>query len=386
MINRQIVLSELPRTALAVRHFQGREVRCPVPADGELLLRVLYIPLDAASRAWMHGATYRPGLVAGEVMAGLGLAEVVESRSASFQPGDLVCAETGWQTFAVVPAAGLIRLPRLEPLTHLLSVYGAAGLTAYFGLLECARPVQGETLAVSAAAGAVGSSSGRSPGSGAAVPSALREAPANAPGWFVNWVSTWHSTTRRGRWPMTCGGPVRTGSTRISTTLAVQSSMPACRTWRSMDGSPVAARFRNTTWTDPPPVLPDPRATHHQAPDVARIPSWRLSREQRAGALRSQGMGRLRADQGIRGCALRAGKPAGGSGRPVEWRELRQAHREGSLSAVRDQRSAAGAGELFCLLQVSGSVFVPSENSPCGRGNEKIYHFPAAVPAKVKAP
>ncbi|MEN1471866.1 NADP-dependent oxidoreductase, partial [Pseudomonas aeruginosa] len=83
MINRQIVLSELPRTALAVRHFQGREVRCPVPADGELLLRVLYIPLDAASRAWMQGATYRPGLVAGEVMAGLGLAEVVESRSAS---------------------------------------------------------------------------------------------------------------------------------------------------------------------------------------------------------------------------------------------------------------------------------------------------------------
>ncbi|MDF5978831.1 NADP-dependent oxidoreductase [Pseudomonas aeruginosa] len=56
-----------------------------------------------------------------------------------------------------MPAAGLIRLPRLEPLTHLLSVYGVAGLTAYFGLLECARPVQGETLAVSAAAGAVGS-------------------------------------------------------------------------------------------------------------------------------------------------------------------------------------------------------------------------------------
>ncbi len=90
-------------------------MRCPVPADGELLLRVLYISLDAASRAWMQGATYRPGLVAGEVMAGLGLAEVVESCSASFQPSDLVCAETGWQTFAVVPAAGLIRLPRLEP-------------------------------------------------------------------------------------------------------------------------------------------------------------------------------------------------------------------------------------------------------------------------------
>lgn len=60
MINRQIVLSELPRTALAVRHFQGREVRCPVPADGELLLRVLYISLDAASRAWMQARPIAP--------------------------------------------------------------------------------------------------------------------------------------------------------------------------------------------------------------------------------------------------------------------------------------------------------------------------------------
>ncbi|MFG9941347.1 hypothetical protein ACG3RN_06615 [Pseudomonas aeruginosa] len=184
MINRQIVLSELPRTALAVRHFQGREVRCPVPADGELLLRVLYISLDAASRAWMQGATYRPGLVAGEVMAGLGLAEVVESCSASFQPGDLVCAETGWQTFAVVPAAGLIRLPRLEPLTHLLSVYGVAGLTAYFGLLECVRPMQGETLAVSAAAGAVGSIVGQIARiRGCRNASALGGASKCAPGW-----------------------------------------------------------------------------------------------------------------------------------------------------------------------------------------------------------
>ncbi|MGA4815703.1 hypothetical protein ACPA9J_13145 [Pseudomonas aeruginosa] len=142
MINRQIVLSELPGLRSLSGIFRGREVRCPVPADGELLLRVLYIPLDAASRAWMQGATYRPRPRGRGGDGGVGTGRGGGIVPASFRPGDLVCAETGWQTFAVVPAAGLIRLPRLEPLTHLLSVYGVAGLTAYFGLLECVRPVR----------------------------------------------------------------------------------------------------------------------------------------------------------------------------------------------------------------------------------------------------
>jgi NADPH-dependent curcumin reductase CurA len=155
--NRQIVLAELPTHKLAPEHFRLTEGAVPTPADGELVLKSLYVSLDAANRAWMQGATYRSALKAGDVMAGGALAEVVESRAGGFAPGDLVFADTGWQDYAALPAHHLIKLPRIDPLTHLLSVYGVAGLTAYFGLLECGRPKAGETVVVSAAAGSVGS-------------------------------------------------------------------------------------------------------------------------------------------------------------------------------------------------------------------------------------
>src|SRR5213083_1953657 len=72
-------------------------------------------------------------------------------------PGDLVFADTGWQDYATLAAKALSKVPRTEPVTHLLSVYGIAGLTAYFGLLRIGRPQAGETVVVSAAAGSVGS-------------------------------------------------------------------------------------------------------------------------------------------------------------------------------------------------------------------------------------
>jgi NADPH-dependent curcumin reductase CurA len=155
--NPQIVLAEIPQGKLAPEHFKSAVAARPAPGEGEVLLKVLYVSLDAANRAWMQGATYRSALTAGDVMAGGALAEVVESRSPDLAPGDLVFADTGWQGWAVLPARRLAKLPRMEPLTHLLSVYGVAGLTAYFGLLECGRPRPGETVVVSAAAGAVGS-------------------------------------------------------------------------------------------------------------------------------------------------------------------------------------------------------------------------------------
>jgi NADPH-dependent curcumin reductase CurA len=155
--NRQIVLAEIPQDKLAPEHFKSALAPRPSPGEGEALLKTLYVSLDAANRAWMQGATYRSALKAGDVMAGGALAQVVESKAPNLQPGDLVFADTGWQTWAVLPARRLARLPRMEPLTHLLSVYGVAGLTAYFGLLECGRPRAGETVVVSAAAGSVGS-------------------------------------------------------------------------------------------------------------------------------------------------------------------------------------------------------------------------------------
>jgi NADPH-dependent curcumin reductase CurA len=156
-INRQIVLAELPQGRLGPEHFRLTEAAVPAPVDGEVLLKALYVSLDAANRAWMQGATYRTALKAGDVMAGGALAEVVESRAPGLAKGDLVFADTGWREYAALPARHLTALPRLEPLTHLLSVYGIAGLTAYFGLLECGKPKAGETVVVSAAAGSVGS-------------------------------------------------------------------------------------------------------------------------------------------------------------------------------------------------------------------------------------
>jgi len=156
-MNRQILLASLPEGPLRTDHFRLQTAPMPQATDGQVLVRALYLSLDAANRAWMQGATYRAAVGAGDVMPGGVLAEVVESRAEGYSPGDLVMTETGWQDYAAVPAAGLRKLPRVEPLTHLLGVYGIAGLTAYFGLLDVGRPQAGETVVVSAAAGSVGS-------------------------------------------------------------------------------------------------------------------------------------------------------------------------------------------------------------------------------------
>ena len=156
-INRQVLLVEKPSGKLGPQHFKMSESGIPEPNDGEALLRVRYISLDAANRAWMHGATYRAAVETNTVMAGGGIAEVIASNSPLLKPGDIVFGDTGWQDYAAVPAKHLSTMPKLDPMTHLLSIYGIAGLTAYFGLLDVGRPKAGETVVVSAAAGSVGS-------------------------------------------------------------------------------------------------------------------------------------------------------------------------------------------------------------------------------------
>src|SRR4051812_32035912 len=156
-VNRQVLLVEKPAGKLGPEHFKLSEAAIPEPKDGEALLRVRYISLDAANRAWMHGATYRAAVEPNSVMAGGGIAEVLSSNAPGLAAGDIVFGDTGWQEFAAVPAKHLSKLPRVEPMTHLLSVYGIAGLTAYFGLLHVGHPKAGETVVVSAAAGSVGS-------------------------------------------------------------------------------------------------------------------------------------------------------------------------------------------------------------------------------------
>src|SRR6266568_6857691 len=155
--NRQILLAEKPAGKLAPEHFKPQTGAIPEPKDGEVLVRARYISLDAANRAWMHGATYRAAVEANTVMAGGSIAEVVSSKAPGLKTGDIVFGDTGWQDYAAVPAKHLSKMPKMEPMTHLLSVYGIAGLTAYFGLLHVGKPKEGETVVVSAAAGSVGS-------------------------------------------------------------------------------------------------------------------------------------------------------------------------------------------------------------------------------------
>src|SRR5271163_4037674 len=156
-VNRQILLVEKPVGKLGPEHFRLVEAAIPEPKDGETLLRVRLISLDAANRAWMHGATYRAGLETNAVMAGGRRRRGGRVKGAGLAVGDLVFGDTGWQDYLVLAGKHLSKLPRVEPMTHLLSVYGIAGLTAYFGLLDVGRPKSGETVVVSAAAGSVGS-------------------------------------------------------------------------------------------------------------------------------------------------------------------------------------------------------------------------------------
>src|SRR4030081_339056 len=155
-VNRQVLLVEKPTGKLGPEHFKMSKGPIPAPKEGEVLLRVRYISLDAANRAWMHGATYRAAVEANTVMAGGGIAEVVSSKAPGFAPGDIVFGDTGWQDYAVVPAKHLTKMPKVGPMTALVSVWGIAGPTTCFGLLDVGKPKAGETVVVSAAAGSGG--------------------------------------------------------------------------------------------------------------------------------------------------------------------------------------------------------------------------------------
>src|SRR5271166_7092695 len=121
-VNRQILLVEKPVGKLGNEHFRLVEAALPKLNDGEALVRVRLISLDAANRARMHGATYRAELETNAVMAGGGIAEVVESKAPGLAVGDLVFGDTGWQDYAAAPGKLLSKLPRVESMTHLLSV------------------------------------------------------------------------------------------------------------------------------------------------------------------------------------------------------------------------------------------------------------------------
>ena len=161
-INHQVRLAARPVGLPRPSDWSHTEEPVPAPTDlgeGEVLVQVAYLSLDPAMRGWMNDArSYVPPVKLGEVMRALGAGRVVASRHPGFAEGDHVTGLFGIQEYARLDGKGLSTIdPALAPLPVWLGALGMTGLTAYFGLLDIGRPVAGETVVVSAAAGAVGS-------------------------------------------------------------------------------------------------------------------------------------------------------------------------------------------------------------------------------------
>ena len=133
-------------------------VDVPAPADGEVLVRNLWMSVDPYMRGRMiERKSYVPPFQIGQVLQGGAVGEVVESASPDFKPGDHVLSMHGWREMFVSPAGELTRVDgSLAPLPAYLGVMGMPGMTAYAGLLRIGEPKAGETVFVSAASGAVG--------------------------------------------------------------------------------------------------------------------------------------------------------------------------------------------------------------------------------------
>lgn len=158
--NTQWRLVARPQGAVGREHFEVCRVARPEPGAGEVLVRNLYLLIPPSMRLWMNAKeSYFPPQPLGEVMMGITLGVVEASRDPALAVGDYVNGLGGCQEWFVAPAAQLQRItPRPGvPLAAYRSVLDVQGLTAYCGLTEIGKPVAGETLVVTAAAGSVGS-------------------------------------------------------------------------------------------------------------------------------------------------------------------------------------------------------------------------------------
>jgi NADPH-dependent curcumin reductase CurA len=160
----RIVLAARPMGEPVASDFRLEALPLPTPADGEILLRVLYLSLDPYMRGRMsERKSYVPPLQIGEVMDGGTVAQVLRSNHPDYQPGDLVLSHSGWQTHALATPQQILRRldPAQAPISTALGVYGMPGFTAWSGLDEIGKPAAGETVVVAAASGPVGGTVGQ---------------------------------------------------------------------------------------------------------------------------------------------------------------------------------------------------------------------------------
>ena len=157
--NLQVQLASRPTGWVEESNFRFVESPVPKPGPGQLLLKNLWLSLDPYMRGRMSDAkSYATPVQIGEVMVGGAVGEVVESNHPKFKAGDHVVGPLGWQLYAMSNGEGLAKVDsKLVPLSYYLGVAGMPGATAWVGLLEHCQPKVGETVAVTAASGAVGS-------------------------------------------------------------------------------------------------------------------------------------------------------------------------------------------------------------------------------------
>ena len=157
--NRRVLLKSRPLGEPTADNFDIVESAIPEPQEGEYLSRTIWLSLDPYMRGRMSEARgYAANVNLGEVMVGGTVGQVVKSRNPRFKEGDFVVEYSGWQSYAISGGAASMKLdPAQAPISTALSVLGMPGMTAWWGLMQIGRPKPGETVAVSAASGAVGS-------------------------------------------------------------------------------------------------------------------------------------------------------------------------------------------------------------------------------------
>lgn len=163
--NRQVLLKKRPVGVPSLEEFGVGHGPIGKPGPDEVLLKNLYLSIDPAIRGWMSDArSYLPPIRVGDPIRSGALSQIVESNAEGWAKGQVVQALAAWESYSVVHRRNLhgkVRAIEGIPLHAMLSVLGGTGLTAYFGMLEVARPRSRETVLVSAAAGGVGSIAGQ---------------------------------------------------------------------------------------------------------------------------------------------------------------------------------------------------------------------------------
>jgi NADPH-dependent curcumin reductase len=164
-INRQVRLKARPSGIPQAEHFEIVETPVAEPAEGQVVVKNIYLSVEPAMRGWVSSVgNYSDPVPIGGVMRSFTVGRIVASRSPAWRVGDVVTGLLGWQDHAVVDASAIQR--RVDeasglPISTALGVLGINGLTAYFAMLDIGQPREGDTVVVSTAAGSVGSCAGQ---------------------------------------------------------------------------------------------------------------------------------------------------------------------------------------------------------------------------------